>query len=78
MYCLVWVYTHTTYSVVALCLPSQKGYLNAHTSLAPRLCSDNCVCCAYVLRASDERTEPEAESKATSADSKRALNQSLS
>ena len=32
----------------------------------------NCACFAYALRASDERTEPEAESKADAVDSKRA------
>ena len=32
----------------------------------------NCACFAYVLRASDDRTEPEAESKAEDVDSKRA------
>ena len=32
----------------------------------------NCACFAYALRASDERTEPEAESKAEAVDSKRA------
>ena len=37
----------------------------------PHSCFDNCTSFAYVLRASDERTEPEAKSKAE--DSNRAL-----
>ena len=40
----------------------------------PRGCFDSCACFAYALRASDERTEPETESKAEAVDSKRALN----
>ena len=39
----------------------------------PRGCFDNCTCFAFVLRASDERTEPEAEA----VDSKRAIVLSL-
>ena len=45
---------------------------SAQVSLAPRLFWRYCVCFAYALGASDERTEPEAESKAESVVSKRA------
>ena len=41
-------------------------------SLAPAVVLTICACFAYVLRASDERTEPKAESKAEAVDSKRA------
>ena len=44
----------------------------ARASLAPRSIDNNCACFAYVIRASDERTEQEAETKAEPVDSKRA------
>ena len=37
---------------------------SAQASLAPRLFCGNSACCAYTLRVSDERTEPESDSKA--------------
>ena len=42
------------------------------TASAASGCFNNCVCFAKVLRASDERTEPETESKSEVGDSKRA------